>query len=52
MTKRELRAKSYKESGEALKELVGQFMEDKVTNPIKNVFSKKSNKNNDEKDDE
>jgi len=39
-TKKELRIKSYKEASLALKDLAGQFVEDKVTNPIKNVFSK------------
>lgn len=42
-TKRDLRVKSYKEASEALKELAGQFVEEKVTNPIKNVL-KRGNK--------
>lgn len=43
MTRKELRKKSYQEAGSALKEIAGQFVEDKVekvTNPIKSVFSK------------
>ena len=42
-TRKELRKKSYQEAGAALKEIVGQFVEDKVekvTNPIKSMFSK------------
>lgn len=39
-TKKELRSKSFKEAGAALKDLALQFVEDKVTNPIKNVYSK------------
>ena len=42
-TRRELKMKSYREAGAALKELCGQFVEDKVekvTNPFKNAFSK------------
>ena len=43
MTRKELRKKSYQEAGAALKEIAGQFVEDKVekvTNPLKSVFSK------------
>lgn len=39
-TRKELRIKSYKEASSALKDLAAQFVEDKVTNPIKNMFSK------------
>lgn len=39
-TKKELRSKSYKEASIALKDLALQFVEDKVTNPIKSAFSK------------
>ena len=42
-TRKDLRRKSYQEAGLALKEIVSQFVEDKVekvSNPIKNVFSK------------
>jgi len=39
-TRKELRMKSYKEASVALKDLAGSFVEDKVTNPIKNAFSK------------
>lgn len=42
-TRKELRRKSYAEAGTALKEVVSQFASDKVekvTNPIKNMFSK------------
>lgn len=39
-TKKELRSKSFKEAGAALKDLALQFVEDKVTNPIKSVYSK------------
>ena len=39
-TRKELRMKSYKEASLALKEIASQFVEDKVTNPIKNIFSK------------
>ena len=42
-TRKELRMRSYKEASEALKDLAGQFVEDKVTNPIKNVFSRFGN---------
>lgn len=39
-TRKDLRKKSYKEASLALKDLAGQFVEDKVKNPIKNVFSR------------
>lgn len=39
-TKKELRIKSYKEASSALKDLAAQFVEDKVTSPIKSVFTK------------
>lgn len=41
-TRKELRFKSYKEASLALKDLAAQFVEDKVTNPIKSMFSKSS----------
>jgi len=39
-TRKEIRKKSYKEASLALKDLAGQFVEEKVKNPIKNVFSR------------
>ena len=39
-TRKDLRKKSYKEASLALKDLAGQFVEDKFKNPIKNAFSK------------
>lgn len=39
-TRKDLRVKSYKEASVALKDLAGSFVEDKVTNPIKNAFAK------------
>lgn len=42
-TKKELRLKSYKEASAALKDLACQFVEDKVTNPIKHVFTRSKN---------
>jgi len=40
-TRREIRRQSYQEAAVALKELASQFMEEKVSNPVKSMFSKK-----------